>query len=311
MKKNFAFVIFVLATSAFLMGDELCSYADTIVLKDGRRIKGVILSEQQDCYVVKIKIGATKIDKAMIEKIDRLSSEENLVNFGGQYLESKNYDSAMEQYKKALDVNPEYQPAKDAIAKVEKIKKEIEEKKRTELEKKKKEIEEEKDAMEKEFGFKLDVANDQLRIVSVRADSSAETAGLKRSDRIIQINNQLTNGKSFEEIIDLLVKGEGCLYNFLVQKEVKLTRKKIDYQKHSFVGVGIFLDAAGNDLIVNSVMVGEPADLAGLKPRDKVISINGKPTAGISVNDAVELIGGMELSNVMLVIQRSVDVERK
>ncbi|MDP2942371.1 MAG: tetratricopeptide repeat protein, partial [Candidatus Omnitrophota bacterium] len=128
MRKNFAFVIFVLSVGVFLTGDGPRTYADTIILKDGRRIEGLILAEQQDCYIVKIKIGTTKVEKAMIEKIDRLSSEENLVNFGNQYLESKNYDSALEQYKKALDINPEYQPAKDAMTKVEKIKKEMEEK---------------------------------------------------------------------------------------------------------------------------------------------------------------------------------------
>src|SRR3989338_4792341 len=108
MKKDFAFAIFVLAVGIFLTGDGPRTYADTIILKDGRRIEGLILAEQQDCYIVKIKIGTTKVEKAMIEKIERLSSEENLVNFGNQYLESKNYDSALEQYNKALDINPEY-----------------------------------------------------------------------------------------------------------------------------------------------------------------------------------------------------------
>lgn len=317
MKKNLALVVFAVsvisavAGSFVLFGTKPSAYADTIFLKDGRRIEGLILAEQQDCYIVKIKIGTTKVEKAMIEKIDRLSSEENLVNFGNQYLESKNYDSALEQYKKALDINPEYQPAKDAMTKVEKIKKEMEEKRLAELDKKKKELEGKKDAVENGFGFRLEVANDQLKIISISADSGAETAGLKRNDQIIQINNQPTKGEPLEKTIDYLAKGENGSYSFLVQREVELTRKKIDYQKHAFVGVGIFLDVAGNDLIVNSVIVGEPADLSGLKPRDKVISINGKPTAGVSVNDAAELIGGTELSSVTLVIQRSVDIERK
>ncbi len=317
MKKNLVFVIFAVSVisavtvSLVLFGVKPPACADTLILKDGRKIEGLILAEQQDCYIVKIRIGTTKVNKAMVKKIDRLSSEENFVNFGNQFLDSKNYDAALEQYKKALDVNPEFQPAKDAMAKVEKIKKELEEKRLAELEKKKKELEEKKDAVEKGFGFRLDVSNDQLRIISVSADSGAETGGLKRNDRIIQINDRPTKGKSLEENIDCLAKGESTFYNFLVQREVELTRKKINYQKHTFVGVGIFLDVAGNDLIVNSVIVGEAADMAGLKPRDKAISINGKPTAGLSVNDAAELIGGAELSTVTLVIQRSVEIERK
>ncbi len=317
MKKNFALVIFAVSVisavtvSLVLIGGKPSVFADTIILKDGRKIEGLILAEQQDCYIVKIRIGTTKVDKAMVRKIDRLSSEENFVNFGNQFLDSKNYDAALEQYKKALDVNPEFQPAKDAMVNVGKIKKEIEEKRLAELEKEKKELEDKKSAVEQSFGFMLDVAGGQLKIISVNAGGGAETAGLRRNDQIIQINDWPTKGKSLKEIIDYLAKGESASYALLAQREVELTRKKINYQKHTFVGVGIFLDVAGNDLVVNSVIVGEAADLAGLKPRDKVISINGKPTAGLSVNDAAELIGGAELSTVTIVIQRSVEIERK
>lgn len=311
MKKNFADAVFVLILIVFLTNIGESVYADTIILKDGRRIEGLILSEQRDCYIVKIKIGTTKVDKATIEKIDRLTSEENLVNFGNKYLESKNYDSAIEQYKKALEINPEYKPAKDAIIKTEKMRKELEEKLLAELEKRKAELKGEKDLVEKRFGFRMDAANDLLRIISVNADSGAEAAGLRRNDQIIQINNKPAKGGSIEKIIGYLAKGENGSYNFLIQRQISLTRKKIDYQKRVFVGVGIFLDAAGSDLMVNSVIAGGPADLAGLRPGDRVISINGKPTAGLSINDAAGLMGGTELSVATLVIQRSVEIERR
>ncbi len=311
MKKNFADAVFVLILIVFLASTGQRVYADTIILRDGRRIEGLILAEQRDCYIVKIKIGTTKVDKATIEKIDRLSSEENLVNFGNQYLESKNYDSALEQYKKALDVNPEYQPAKDAIIETEKIMKELEEKRLAELEKRKVTLGREKDLVEKGFGFRMDAANDLLRIISVNADSGAEAAGLRRNDQIIQINNKPVKGDSIEKIIGYLTKDENGSYNFLIQRQVSLTRKKIDYQKHVFVGVGIFLDVAGNYLIVNSVIAGGPADLAGLRARDRVISVNGKPMAGLSINDAAGLMGGTELSVATLIIQRFVEIERR
>lgn len=310
MKKIFAFVLSALSINAFFIWGEPYGHADTIFLKDGRKIEGVIQAQQQDSYIVKIKIGMTKIDKAMIDKIERLSSEENFVNFGNQYLNSGNYDAALEQYKKALDVNPGFQPANDAIDKVEKIKAAIEEKRRAELERKRKELEDKKNAVEQSFGFTLDGEGGQLKIISVNADSGAKEAGLKPNDLIIQINKQPTKGKSFEEIIDKLALGEGNSYSFLIQREVELTRKKIDYQKHTFVGVGIFLDVEENDLIINSVISWEPADLADLKPQDKVISIDGKLTKGLPVNDAAELLSGAELSSVILVIQRTAEIKK-
>jgi len=127
----------------------------------------------------------------------------------------------------------------------------------------------------------------------------------------VQINDVKTDGKSLDEITDYLTKGENTGYSFVIQRECELTRKTIDYQKHSFVGVGLFLDAAGNDLVINSVVVGEPSDLAGLKSKDKVISIDGKPASGMSVDEAANLIGGPESSKLKIVIQRSVELERK
>ncbi len=309
MEKKIAVVIFVLIISVFLTSAGQRIYADTIFLKDGRRIEGLILEEQQNCYIVRIKIGTTNVDKTMIEKINRLSSDENFVNFGNQYLESEKYDSALEQYKKALDVNPEYQPAKDAITNVEKIKKRVEKERLAELERRLLELAEKKEAVENKLGFRIDVANDQLKIISVNANGVAEAVGLRRNDQIIQINNKPAKGESVEEIIDYLAKSENGPYNFLIQKQVDLIRKKIDYKKCVFVGVGIFLDAVGDDLIINNVIPGEPADLAGLKTRDKVISINGKSTAGLSINDAAELMGGTELSVATLAIQRSVEIK--
>lgn len=43
-----------------------------------------------------------------------------------------------------------------------------------------------------------------------------------------------------------------------------------------------------------------PADKAGIKPRDRVTAIDGKPTAGTSLYDAGELLQGTEGSHVSL-----------
>jgi C-terminal processing protease CtpA/Prc len=197
------------------------------------------------------------------------------------------------------------------MTKVENIKKEIEEKRLAGLDRKRKELERKKDIVEKKLGFRIDVVNDQLMIIFVSVNGGAEAAGFKQNDQIVRINNRPVKGESVEKIIEYLAKGENGSYSFLAQRQVELTRKKINYQKHTFVGVGIFLDVEGNDLIVSGVIEGEPAYLAGLKPGDKVISINGKSTAGFSINDAAELIGGEDLSAATIVVQRSVKIERK
>ncbi|MDD4879364.1 MAG: PDZ domain-containing protein [Candidatus Omnitrophica bacterium] len=308
MRRIFVFIFAVCVLGACL---RPAARGDTIIFKDGRKVEGVITEEGDDYYNVKIKIGMMKINKDMVAEIKKLSEEENLVGLGNQYLTSNNLDAAIEQYKKALRANPDYQPAKDALAKAEKAKGEAEAKKRRALEEKEKEAAEKRDRVKSGFGFAIESPGDKTMLADVISGGNAEAAGLKPKDEIIQINDMATKGKSLDEITEYLTKGDGAVFTFLIQRECELTRKKIDYQKHSFVGIGIFLDAAGDNLLINSVIVGEPADLAGLKSKDRAISIDGKPVSGMSVDEAAGLINGDESSKLKIVIQRSVELERK
>ncbi len=305
--------IFILLFTVCALGACLgpAARADTITLKDGRKIEGVITDEGNDFYNVKIKIGTMKVNKDMVSEIKKLSAEENLVNLGNQFLVSNNFEAAVEQYKKALRLNAGFQPAKDALAKVEKIKADAEAKKKKEIEQKEREAAEKRDKVKNGFGFILDSAEGRTVLIGITAGGDAEAVGLKPKDEMIQINDMACAGRSLDEIIGYLTKSDNTTFAFLLQRECELTRKKIDYQKNSFVGVGIFLDAAGKDLLINSVITGGPADLAGLKAKDRVISIDGKSVSGMSVDDAAAVIGGAESTKLKILVQRSVQLERK
>lgn len=300
-----------LLACAILAWAQPSAKADTIVLNDGRKIEGIVTEESTDFYNIKIKIGAVKIKKETVKEIKRLSAEENCLNLGDQYLASGNLDAALEQYNKALEANPYSQAAKDSIAKIEELKAEAEAEKKTRLEQKEKDAAQKKEKIERGFGFKLETADGRLTVKEVIAGNAGEAVGIRAKDEIVQIDNTQTKGKSLEEITDYLTKPENVTYAFLIQRENELTRKKIGYQKGSFVGVGIFLEASDDLLTVNSVMIGEPADLAGIKSKDRVVSIDGKKTAGMSVDDAAALISGTESSKVKVTIQRPVELERK
>lgn len=287
------------------------SWADIIIMNDGRKIEGVVASEGADYYDVKIKIGTMRLKKDTVKEVKIMSQEDNLMNLGNQYLASKKYDAALEQYNKALLINPSSQAVMGAIAKAKNLKDEAEAAKTAEADKKQKEAIEKQGRIGKGFGLNLISSDGRVVIEDVVAGSSADALGIKAGDQIIQISDLPVKGKTVEEIADYLYNPEITSFAFLIQRESDLTRKKIDYQKHSFVGVGIFLDTSGKDLVINSVIVGESADLAGLKSKDKVVSIEGKDTKGMSVDDAAVVIGGAEATKVKVTVQRSVELERK
>jgi C-terminal processing protease CtpA/Prc len=280
-------------------------------MNDGRKIEGVVASEGADYYDVKIKIGTMRLKKDTVKEVKIMSQEDNLINLGNQYLASKKYDAALEQYNKVLLIDPSSQAAMEAIAKAKNLKDEAEAVKTAEADKKQKEAIEKQGRIGKGFGLNLISSDGRVVIEDVIAGSSADALGIKAGDQIIQISDLQAKGRTVEEIADYLYKPEITSFVFLIQRESYLTRKKIDYQKHSFVGVGIFLDTSGKDLVINSVIVGESADLAGLKSKDRVVSIEGKDTKGMSVDDAAVIIGGAEATKVKVAVQRSVELERK
>jgi carboxyl-terminal processing protease len=74
---------------------------------------------------------------------------------------------------------------------------------------------------------------------------------------------------------------------------------------HRFVGVGveIILDHETKQLTVASPIFDSPAALAGLRPGDRILKIDGKSTQGLSLEDASGLVRGEEGTRVVLTIQ--------
>lgn len=306
MRRNFILPLFIAAVILSFSG-SVC-YADTLLLEDGRKIEGLILAEQQNYYIVKVKIGTVKIDKTSVDEVNRLSTEENFLVFGNQLFDIANYDAAIEEYKKALDVNPAFQQAKNAIAKAEKIKKEIEENRRRELEIKKREFVQKQEMMAANFGFYLDLINGCVTITSLNSDGKGREAELKENDRIIYVDNQQMKDLSIEEVVDYLTKNGNETYTFKIQREVEVIRKTITYHNHTFIGIGIFLDVKKGGVTVSNVIPVGPADMAGLRVKDEIVSIDGKQTMGMSVTAAAELINGKEFSTVTIVVQREIKI---
>ncbi|KPK42474.1 MAG: hypothetical protein AMJ78_02355 [Omnitrophica WOR_2 bacterium SM23_29] len=301
----------ILIISTLLISCKPFAHADTIILKNEVKIDGFIVAEEPEYYIVEIPIGKIRIKKENVREIIRLSPEENYLNFGNQYLTTQNYDAALEQFKKALKIKPDFQQAKDAIARIEKIKKEAEEKRLAELKKKEEEFLEKKEKLTSGFGLELEIVNGQLSVSKIEPDSPAEAAGLKNLDKIIQIDEQATEDKSLEEILNRLLRQDTASYKFTFQREVNLIRKRIVYQKQPIIGVGVFLDTGPNGLVITSVLPDEPADLEGLRENDIVVAIDDNPTKGISLDQASDLIAGNELTNIKFTIQRDIELKRR
>lgn len=72
-----------------------------------------------------------------------------------------------------------------------------------------------------------------------------------------------------------------------------------------FVGIGVYLEEKDGSIIVSSAIEGSPAQKAGIKAGDVIVSVDGKSIKGIPLVEVVKLIKGKEGTTVKLGILRN------
>jgi carboxyl-terminal processing protease len=75
------------------------------------------------------------------------------------------------------------------------------------------------------LGVELKTQNNQLLIVSVIPNSPAERAGLKKGDKILEVDGQLTSSMNSDKAADLLQGAEGTTATLVVQNEQQAARR--------------------------------------------------------------------------------------
>ncbi len=73
----------------------------------------------------------------------------------------------------------------------------------------------------------------------------------------------------------------------------------------SFEGIGAEIQEKEGHIVIVSPLKGSPAEKAGIKPNDKVLSVDGKSLQGMSSTEAVTLIRGKKGTKVELAIIRT------
>lgn len=88
---------------------------------------------------------------------------------------------------------------------------------------------------------------------------------------------------------------------FMPPTEAEIFREDISGE---FSGVGMELGLRDGKLVVVAPLKNSPAERAGIVSGDKVIGVDGKPTEGLAVDEAVKLIRGQKGTKVTLTLVR-------
>ena len=111
------------------------------------------------------------------------------------------------------------------------------------------------------------------------------------------------SNEAYDAIRDMLSNLDDSYTRFLEPKE--FNQMRIDTSGElTGVGIQIVKDKESDDLIIISPIEGTPAFDAGIKARDKILSIDDISTEGMNIEEAVKLIRGQRGTKVKLEILR-------
>ena len=112
------------------------------------------------------------------------------------------------------------------------------------------------------------------------------------------------NNEAYDAIRDMLSNLDDPYTRFLDPKE--FNQMRIDTSGElTGVGIQIVKDKESDSIIIISPIEGTPAYEAGIKARDKILSIDNVSTKGLNIEDAVKLIRGRRGTKVKLEILRN------
>lgn len=115
-----------------------------------------------------------------------------------------------------------------------------------------------------------------------------------RDDYYKPIDEKKLESLSVDRMIEAL---DDPYTDYLSAKELAALRQSYN---GTYSGVGLVLVARGDSLIVRSVVSGGPADGAGIKPGDRLVSIDGKRLTGADLAGAAARVRGEAGTQVRL-----------
>lgn len=151
---------------------------------------------------------------------------------------------------------------------------------------------------------------DQLRISIAQRDvpmSYAEAAQI--------VNRLMDRNEATVELPEAVIVhelGDGAMTSLDDFSSVIWPHQKQRFERTTrgaFSGVGIQITLVNRELTVVTPLEDTPAHQAGVRPGDKVTSIDGTSTLGMELDQAVERITGKEGTKVLLGIQSPTDEE--
>lgn len=302
----------------FLLSFVFCgtALADTVIMQDGLEIKGVIVEDYIDRVVISTIDGEHELMREDIRQIIYDLEEQNLKAFGDRYRDKSRYSQAYYYYKKALEINPDYQKARDGLdfaanylqqrGRLDKLRhiEDLREGDRWRRGLPDEDPQDISEALREVLGLGFSEDKDLFRITHIVANSPAAETSLVPGDRLASCWGRYVKYMRPEDVYEKLLHPGAVKVNLTFEREALPELRS---------GTGSAFELLGADLTherltglkIDSVHNNGPAKEAGLKEGDTVHYIQGFSTRYMPKGEIEEIIRSRAGKTLSLKIERA------
>lgn len=300
------------------------AWADTIMMKDGRRLKGIVVEDYRDRLVLSTVDGEMTIMKSGIDKLSYDSEEDNLLKLAEQAQDRRDYQKAFTYYGMAGRLNPSSRAAKDGMVflqgylfRKEEAQKELAVKRMEEYERYMKgqpagadeeSLISDRKRLYESTGIQLKQDGKMPVAEAVLKNSTAYEAGLRRGDRIIAIWGRLTGYMPLGEVISKILDKGMAEFKCTLERDIDVKCGSPSIFKSAEKRVGAGFKMVFDGLTAGYVTAGGPSDRAGLEPGDLITAIDGISTRYMPLKKASEFIKNLKPDIIKFTIQREITI---
>ena len=301
-------------------------YADTVQLKDGQELKGLIVEKHEDRIILNTEKGETPVLRNTIQNIRYDDTERNFLQLGEAHEAAQRWGEALDYYGKALEANPDFDEARQAQARVRnRYWSKAAAGPKSEIERRqllydtwgqggpsasfsKKQARSGGLSLKDGPGVAFERKGDWVQLAQVFPKKDAALAGLKKQDRLVAIDGQSIRYLSPELVQEKFLSPRYS--SFMLEYERDCPLMKTGFEKE-FGEFGLDLKLQHEGVVVQKVQDASPASKAGIKAQDLLTAVNGN---SIRYLPLAKLMGTVQQANgatVLLSVRRSVLLTRR
>ena len=311
--------------SFFVLVSLLCvssARADTVYLKDKQEVRGVIVEEFADRYVVKTLEGERPIMKAQAVAVKYDDRELSYYQLGRDFQRVGRLHEALKAYQKAVELRPGFQAAEEAVFSVQRtLDRQDEPQLMAEVRQKQGVLEQEGkplsgqsvaqleqgpglfDVFEKRFGVAFRLEGEWVVVSGVRPKSAAASADLRSGDRVVAVSGEPLGHLMAAEAAQRL-EAHGNELQLSIEREVVLDRPLAGQAGRW----GMQMDLGYDGLRISRVDSGGPAQ-GRCRVGDFVVAVNHQPTRYMAMAEAERRMS--EGHSLVLTVQRQIFIREQ